>query len=40
MKKIYEEPELDIEKFQFEPNMNGAGLSRDDPGEGEYDPFG
>ena len=40
MKKIYEEPELDIEKFQFEPNMFGIGLSRDDPDKPEPDPFG
>ena len=37
MKKIYEEPELEIEKFQFEPHMQG--ISRDDPAEPEPDPF-
>ena len=40
MKKIYEAPVLDIEKFQFEPTMvPGAGISRDDPPTGGYDPF-
>ena len=37
MKKIYEEPILDIEKFQFDPAL--VGLSRDDPEEPASDPF-
>lgn len=39
MKKIYEEPIADIEKFQFEPTMSYIGISRDDPPTGGYDPF-
>lgn len=37
MKKIYETPELDIEKFQFAQIL---GISRDDPSEHQSDPFG
>lgn len=39
MKKIYEEPMADIEKFQFDPTMVPTGISRDDPPTGGYDPF-
>ena len=40
MKKIYEEPVLDIEKFQFEPNMT-EWISKDDGDwDPEDDPFG
>lgn len=39
MKKIYEEPIADIEKFQFEPTMTPIGLSPDDPVTGAPDPF-
>lgn len=35
-KKFYEEPEVDIELFQF---VDVLGVSRDDPSEGEEDPF-
>ena len=37
MKKIYEEPVVDIEKFQF---VQVLGISRDDPGVTVTDPFG
>ena len=39
MKKIYEAPELDIEKFQFQEIL---GVSNDDPNTSHYapDPFG
>ena len=36
MKKIYEEPVLNIEKFQFEQVL---GISRDDPITAAPDPF-
>lgn len=36
MKKIYEEPTVDIEKFQF---VQVLGLSRDDPSTDVTDPF-
>ena len=36
MKKIYEEPVLNIEKFQFEQVL---GISRDDPITAASDPF-
>jgi len=36
MKKIYEEPIADIEKFQFEQIL---GISRDDPTSAMPDPF-
>ena len=39
MKKIYEEPIVDIEKFQFEPTMAAPGISRDDPTSSADDPF-
>ena len=37
MKKIYEEPVVDIEKFQF---LQVLGISRDDPSTDADDPFG
>ena len=37
MKKIYEEPMVDIEKFQF---VQVLGISRDDPVTDVTDPFG
>ena len=37
MKKIYEEPVVDIEKFQF---FQVLGISRDDPDVTITDPFG
>lgn len=37
MKKIYEEPMVDIEKFQF---VQVLGISRDDPTTDAPDPFG
>jgi|GEM_PF-7076527 len=36
MKKVYEEPVVDIEKFQFEQIL---GISRDDPSIPASDPF-
>jgi len=36
MKKIYEEPTVDIEKFQF---VQVLGISRDDPSTDVTDPF-
>ena len=36
MKKIYEEPMVDIEKFQF---VQVLGISRDDPSTDVSDPF-
>lgn len=36
MKKVYEEPVVDIEKFQFEQIL---GISRDDPSTAAPDPF-
>ena len=36
MKKVYEDPVVDIEKFQFEQIL---GISRDDPITAAPDPF-
>lgn len=36
MRKVYEEPVIDIEQFQFEDVM---GVSRDDPTTAVEDPF-
>ena len=38
-KKFYEEPEVDIELFQFEDLLAGASRDDPDPTDEEDDPF-